>query len=618
MNTLETAIPFMKQLEKLLTEKKDNLNAGLKRVDIRGVDLDTPILRIQEQILSAETKYTIAFVGTFNTGKSTIINSLLNLQGNARLSSEPDPDTAKCIRLMKKERHQQYDAEVIFQETYSSEKMSWQEVKKYTSQVAMNDRSSDASIAKKAEKIEEIRYYIDNPFLDVCNILDLPGTGTGAYSEHTELTDRKIMEADCIFWVVSTDGEPDCQSISNLKKISTKMLPIINVWQCESKNISSLMQPEEIKNTLLTEFGTYFADAADPIFYYAGEIDLAQQENRELKPEWGKEEFTEKVQAILSNIQSGDRMKRIKKQIAIALSTCEEAIKGVLEDQELVALGQAEKNESHDIQQIRTKLRKASDLARGDIKDHAKKATQEILEIFSDASEAFIENQMQGTNWKALVRRRSFQNDLKRDFEKNYVKLNDGWLNNTVREFSDDVISILQGIYSDFIMDIESGVNVGNTFSMKEDSLSGFIEDMTGIMSKDMAERITPTIVATIAGGIMMLIPGGLVFEALVTLVLAGISSASKFTKDDKLRSKINGIKSTAKVQIRQQRATLVTSFSEAGKNVNNEFFKRISEELDSRSQANEQKKAQLRQLEENIKDMIRFIEEQSEELAKI
>ncbi|MGN1224456.1 MAG: hypothetical protein ACI4TG_05055, partial [Ruminococcus sp.] len=132
MNNLETVVPFMKQLEELLTTKKDHLNVGLSKVGVRGVDIESPIMRIQEQVRSAEVKYTIAFVGTFKTGKSTIINSLLNLQGDARLSSEFDPDTAKCIRIMKKEHCQKYDAEVIFTDTYPAEWLSWQDAKKYT------------------------------------------------------------------------------------------------------------------------------------------------------------------------------------------------------------------------------------------------------------------------------------------------------------------------------------------------------------------------------------------------------------------------------------------------------------------------------------------------------
>lgn len=615
MNNLETAVPFMKQLYTLLENKSAEVNKSLSALGIQKIDLETPLTRIEEQILSAETKYTIAFVGTFKTGKSTIINSLLNLQGNARLSSEYDPDTAKCIRLMRKSKGQSYDTEILFSDTYSPEYLSWADAKKYTSQVALDN--SDFEIRKKAEKIDEVRYYIDNPFLDVCNILDLPGTGTGTHSDHTSVTDRKIMEADCIFWVVSTDGEPDSESIRNLEKFSTKMLPIINVWQKEREDIYSVLQPEEIKECLFSQFGAYFASAEDPIFYYAGEIDSAQQEKRELKAEWGKMAFTDKVEEILSNIQTGDRMSRIKKQISIALQTCEDALNDVLQNPALISLSQTEINEGHEIIKIRSKLSKARELASGEIKDHAKKSAQEVIEIFSDASDSFIENQMHGTNWSALFRKQKHQEELKRDFEKNYVKINSGWLNNIVEEFSDDVLSILRGIYSDFSIEMSS-ISNSNSFAMQEDDLSGFIEDMVKIMGQDMGERIAPTLIAAIAGGIMLIVPGGAILEALGTIVISGIAATKGITKDDKLRSKITGIKNTAKFQIKQQRATVVNNLSEAGKKVNEEMYLQIEEELNKRSNANTKNKAQLKDLETMIKNLISFVNDQSSELDHI
>ena len=62
MNNLETAIPFMKQLNELLEIKIAEVNLNLSKLGIRKVDLETSLTRIKEQIASAETKYTIAFV----------------------------------------------------------------------------------------------------------------------------------------------------------------------------------------------------------------------------------------------------------------------------------------------------------------------------------------------------------------------------------------------------------------------------------------------------------------------------------------------------------------------------------------------------------------------------
>lgn len=617
MNNIETAVPFMKQLYNSLETKTSDINRRLGELNINKVNIENSLTRINEQITSAETKYTIAFVGTFKTGKSTIINSLLNLQGSSRLSSEYDPDTAKCIRLMHKEKGQKYDTEVIFEDdTYPTEYLSWEEAKKYTSQVAL-DSSESEELRKRAEKIDEVRYYIDNIFLDRCNILDLPGTGTGLHSEHTDVTDRKIMEADCIFWVISTDGEPDSESILNLEKFSTKMLPIINVWQSESENIYSTLQAEYIKDMLLSQFGAYFASAENPVLYYAREIDLAQQENRPLKDEWGKMAFTDKVEEILSNIQTGDRMVRIKKQITIALKSCKEKLSDLREEPALISIQSSENNEKLEITQINNRLRNAKNVANGDIKEQAKKTTQEIIDIFLDASDAFIENQMQGMNLDALIRKNKFKEDLKKDFENNYVRIKSGWLDEVTEEYSENVLAIINGIYSDFAIQMTIKQE-DNKFNMEKAALSGFIDDMAKVMAKDMGTRIAPTIIAAIAGTIMMAIPGGLIYEALATLVIGGVQATRGIAQDEKLRSKITGIKNASKVQIKQQRAGIANDLNKAGTNINDEMYKKIESELNKRRDENERKRNQLIDLDNEINNITSFIKEQIEEIKNI
>ena len=616
MNNIETAIPFLEQLEKLLKDKKNLLDSELQTVGIKGVAIDKSIEQIHEQIVSANNRYTIAFVGTFKTGKSTIINSLLNLQGEERLSSEFDPDTAKCIRLMKKEHRQGYDAEIVYMDDkYQTERMSWTQAKRYTSQVALDN---DTSLREKASYIEEVRYYVDSPFLNVCNILDLPGTGTGGHSaDHDVVTDRKIMEADCIFWVVSTDAEPDKQTILNLEKFSTKMLPIINVWQKESENIFSVLQPEEIKEMLESQFSAYLASAEDPVIYYAGEIDLAQQEHRELKEEWGKSSFTDKVENLLANIQTSERMQRMKKNTTVALSYCEAVLNAVLEDKQFAVLAETEKKESLDIRLARQKLENSKTKARSDIRNHVKKTGDEIVQRLIDASNAFIDNQMQGTNWNAISRRKKYKEELKRDFERNYIRFDSGWLDDKMRLFSDDIVQILRGIYIDFSLEVDSvGENV--KFSLADDSLSGFIGDMANTISKDLSEKMMAPMIALLSGTIMMLIPGSLILEAFSTLVASGISSIKNFSNDEKLISKKDNVKSSARSQILQQKCTIESKLSEEGYKVNASFYNNIEEKLNSRLNANQERIQRLQKLESDIKEILQIISDSQKELSQI
>lgn len=592
MNIIETAVPFMEKTKKDLEDYIENLNSMLKEFRIHPVNIEPSLEKIQKQIDSANNKFTIAFVGTFKTGKSTVINSLLQLEGDKRLSSEFDPDTAKCVRIIKKERRQKYEAEVIFQDnTYPTEYLSWNEAKKYTSQVALD--SSDKHINEKAKKIEEVRYYVDNPFLDLCNILDLPGTGTGSHAEHTSVTDKKIMESDCIFWVVSTDTEPDRESIKNLEKVSTKMLPIINVWQYEQEDIVGMMTPEEIKGLLSEQYQIYFADAEAPVVYYAKEIDMAQQNRQTLKEEWGKSSFVDKVTDILQNAQKGDRMTRIKKNLRNALEECDAVFEKIQQDDELQKIKSQQNTDKHEINVLKGKLSKCKNMVENDIKNEAQKTTSEILDVFINASDSFISNRMSGLNLKAVFQKERFQKELKKDFEDNYIKLKSGWIEETMKEFFDNIKNIVIGAYSSFAMDLDTEQDFAD-LSSDEFSVSNFVDTMAEAISKEILERFLPVMITVITGGILLLIPGGALVELAVTTLTSGVAAFGSISNDDKLIAKQDNIKMQSRNEIRQQKSVIAQNFKNIGKQLNEKCHSGLLSEIDRKMGITEKEREKL------------------------
>jgi ribosome biogenesis GTPase A len=54
-------------------------------MDIEVASYHRYIRDIERQLDTFKEEYTIAFVGMFNSGKSTVINSLLGLTGDARV-----------------------------------------------------------------------------------------------------------------------------------------------------------------------------------------------------------------------------------------------------------------------------------------------------------------------------------------------------------------------------------------------------------------------------------------------------------------------------------------------------------------------------------------------------
>lgn len=80
-----------------LPVKLDLIKEYSAGMDFQVASYQRYIRDIERQLDTSKEEYTIAFVGMFNSGKSTVINSLLGLTGGARLSEEDRPDTVKRI-----------------------------------------------------------------------------------------------------------------------------------------------------------------------------------------------------------------------------------------------------------------------------------------------------------------------------------------------------------------------------------------------------------------------------------------------------------------------------------------------------------------------------------------
>lgn len=577
MNNIESTKDVLRRMCDEIEKHSTELNELLDNFKIRHLNVSHTITSFKQQIKSVESKFTIAFVGTFKTGKSTIINSLLELKGDARLSSEYDPDTAKCVRLIcADDNHRDGDAVVDFNGAYPEECLPWQEAKKYTSQVALD--KADKMFREKASHISEVRYYISSPLLNLCNILDLPGTGTGGYSEHTDVTDEKILEADCFFWVVSTSDEPDLETVKNLEKIKHKLLPIINVWQKECEDISSSISPEDTIATIQEGYSAYLANADAPVVYYAGEIDNAQQKGEEIQPEWGKIQFTEKVESILQNIRSGDRARRIESNLISAIGVCRAALEVLENDPAIIKLCNDAKTGKKENVKIVGWLEKCKRVAEGDIKNEANKTASEIVEILAEATDRFIYSKMDGLDLKAMVRaKKKYGDELLKDYQDNYIRLHDGWVQSLGNDFQDNVRTILDGIFIDFETDTE------NIQSEKIDSKildsGNFAENIASGLKKDMLEKFLPMLLETIGGIVLLFIPGLNMVDSAYWITSAH-GNAKNVAKTDKLQRKAQNIALQSHTQIRQQKYTIVESLKTIGMQIMDRYYSKIKEEL--------------------------------------
>lgn len=578
MNNIESTKNVLRKMCDEIKEHSIELNSMLDDFKIKHIDVSKALTSFEQQIKSAESKFTIAFVGTFKTGKSTIINSLLDLKGDARLSSEYDPDTAKSVRLIyADDDHNDGDAIVDFNGVYPEERLPWREAKKYTSQV-MLDKADDL-FREKASHISEVRYYINSPLLKLCNILDLPGTGTGGHSEHTDVTDEKILEADCFFWVVSTSDEPDLETVKNLEKIKHKLLPIINVWQKECEDIRSDISTEDTIATIQENYAAYLANADDPVVYYAGEIDNAQQKGEEIKPEWGKIQFTEKVESILQNIRSGDRAERIECNLISAIKSCHDALEKLENDPAIDKVRNTATTDKKENDKIAKWLDQCKVMAKGDVKNEANKTATEIVDILTQATENFIYSKMDGLDFKALFKgKKKYSDELIKEYQDNYIRLNDGWVQSLGNEFLDNVKTILNGIFIDFETDIEDSIQ-----SQKLDSKilnSGkFTENIAASLQNDILSKFIPMLVEAVVGIVLLFIPGLNLIDS-TYWIMSGLGSARRVADTDKLQLKAKTIAMQSRVQIRQQKYTIVEALKNIGIDITEQYYSKIKEEL--------------------------------------
>lgn len=612
MNNFRGSIHAMGEIELVLREQTKIINEALSDVGFHTIGIDKIIDNIEAQIKTAQSIFTIALVGTFKTGKSTIINSLLDLKGDARLSSEYEPDTAKSIRIAYRYEGSP-EAEVDFGGVYPTERLTWKEAKKYTSQVALNEATAECR--KKAEAIDEVRYFVDAPFLKICNILDLPGTGTGSYFDHTKTTDNKILEADCFFWVLSTNSEPDMETAKNLEKIRHKIIPIINVWQKESENICGAFTPDEIIEMIQDGFSAYIDNASEAIVYYAGEIDDAQIKGKELRPEWGKDELVEKIAQINANVSSSDKAARITANLRKAIDDCRLIVSAVDENPELKELRAAEMAGLNEAKQQGAQLVRCRRLAKNEISDEAMKTADEIVDNLCNASANFIQMKMSNVDFRALNKKRYFER-IRREFEESCIRADSGWIESQGIEFCNNISAILEGRYIEFAVEVEQEYT-DSPLGADDLSITGFVSSIGDLMSNDVVSKIIPMIGTLLTQIILSIIPGG---ELVDTLHALGASFKNSYglTNTDKLQAQTQLVVNQARVIIKQQKYPIVRKLKDAGEEIDAHYYKKIDAEIQKRKNIANERNVKIEKVYMCIRDFENTLRLQEECIGHI
>lgn len=612
MNNLQSAVSSMNAMKDSISKHTEEINASLKKLGLERIDTSSAQETIESQIKSADCTYTIAMVGTFKAGKSTIINSLLELKGEDRLSSKDDQDTAKAIRLVYREGDH-CEAEVDFGGAYPTEQMTWSEARKYTSHVEM-ERESEA-FRRKAEVVDEVRYYVPSPFLKTVNILDLPGTGVGTKAGDIEVARRKMKESDCCLWVVSTDSEPDKETIANLEEIRHKVVPIINVWQIKAKEIEGQFSAEQIKDLLQNDFSAYFASADSFITYYAGEVDYAQLTDAELDPAWGKEVFVGKVLEIISEATSGDRAKRIEANLKKAVSDCERELLNIKDNPQFQRISAEIKRENTNARRVLERLTQCKKTVNGIITMEAKRTANELIDIISEATTSFIEMKMHSLDFSALAKKR-YAEKLDKEFRQQ-LDLEGEWVKSLSRDYADNLKVLLDGKYSEFAAELEDVSVSSADAAFDTGAFKIVVSNICNTMIGSIKEKFRPIIAKMIGQLVLAFIPV-LDFLDPIMAATSTLTSASSLSKTDKLESNCRIIVRSARVKIKQQGYIFLKKFKEIGDNVSDEYYIAVRAEVEKQGVLAKERVELVAQLEAQVEGFENALNEQRRAAAAL
>lgn len=602
MAEVHDLIPLMKEMRNTLSVKSEEFKSTLAEIGVTPGNYNKVIRAIDRQIQTAGNEFTVAFVGEFKTGKSTIINTLLELSGEERLSSEYKADTAKCIRLLYKDDSNDEEAEILFEGEAESEKLTWREAKKYTSQIAL-DR--DAGLREKADRIQEVRYYLEKPLLVTLNILDLPGTGSSHMADHTELTLQKLNEADIVFWVVSTLNEPGAEAVENLQYMNQKIIPIINVWQVEQEAVTGLLKPEELENFMKESYSSYFNGEVKPIYYYAGEIEYAQTHGLEVKSEWGRDQLLACIRRLGETQQETEKKSRLLNNLYDALGTYRSFIE---EHKKGLGCYELAVNSESSIQlQLEKEAYRIHNLVHIKIRERAKETAEELLLNCEGSADEFIEDQMESANVRFLLKsigrknKEKLEKSLKRKFEEEYLNLNDtpNWYQESLDAYMKDVTNIIQISYQEFECNLrESSIKAENA------KLStGFIKNMVARTSEVLKKQVGSNVITMVTGTIFFAF-GGELIALLYALFLEDSGT-------DRMTNKITGVQKRARQSLNRQKPVITNNLVTLGDELEEQVYRNILEEMNGKREEREQKYTDARNKLDEMEGLLNEYEEQ-------
>ena len=578
-----------------------------------GNTLNDLASEVNGQIATARRATTVAVVGEFKVGKSTFINSMLNLQGADALSTEVSPDTA-CSILIRGRGPDDPQARLVF-DNGATEDTDWAHAVNLTSQVWRDTHPEDPSLTKG---IKEVEYFCDHPLLAHVNINDLPGTGSRYYEEHTEYTRRKMKEADIILWIVGEEepSQDGFRDISILQECSQPVIPIINVREDPSSDPPLPRDEHRIDNVhqvLVSEFGSCFdSQAFSPLRISSKAILI---ENCQPSPdpnilqEAGASDVADLVDRLVSTDKKSGAQVRLQRICGNARSSCNsisEATAMVASEcnRWLVKMSKEEASAKQALDEVDDTHMEI----RGEIRTLAKALAKDICKTVKESADSFVDDTLVLSNVKDMMKtlRRNgakhLENDLRQRFNEKYLKLNSSpnWLDGAAESYAEQVKVVVIPKWKRLLHKLPTPSHDGEAPSFERPDLSALSESLFKAVMEVLGKILGVLAIAVL----LSFIPGGAILDA---VAVVGFIIISVF--HDPLKAKREQAKKKAASQIDRQEYEITNRLCKAGLSGNEVIEQEVRRVLGLREDGAVQNVVNLRQLrqealecEENVR----------------